>query len=334
MGRTTRNLILSLALAGIAALAAACGAGDDFVPPPPQPQRDVLLWTRDAHGDPSTHWVRGNRAGGKVLGARDGIVLSLPEGLFEIDARDAYVPTCDCGAEPDAGAPEDACPAAIEAGAAGKVLVAVRQEDGAEFPITQVPDAADADGPLFEALEFGAEATASVGPYLFVRSDARSSSCGSSREELRSDFTVFDLSSGGAVDLLSEKDLAAILAKEQTAAFKLFADDPHVDAKRPEDLELTAMEPVFIAGAGVAMRYQFSARSSFEASDGAWGAYTRSVEVPAGALPAALAPYAAIPDAVDVFMQPSDDYTVGGFFPVSAAGEQLAALARLFSAEP
>ncbi len=269
-----------------------------------------------------------------MLGAAPGLILSLPEGLFSIEPREVELPTCDCAAEAAADAGVDGCPAAVEGGARGTVLVAVRLPGGEETPITEAPAAEDAAGPLYEALEFGSQVAASVGPYLFVRTDARTTACGAAHDGWSAAFSVFDLGAGEATELLTAEERARVLAREQTAAFKLFAGDPLVDAARPEDLELTMITPFAISGAGLGLRYQFSARSSFAASDGSWGAYTRSVEVPAAEIPSAIAPYAAIPPALMRFPIPVEGIAVGGFTPVFPTEEQLAEIARRFSAEP
>jgi hypothetical protein len=94
------------------------------------------------------------------------------------------------------------------------------------------------------------------------------------------------------------------------------------------------IEPVIVPGAGLGMRYQFSASSSFAASDGTWGAYTRSVDVAAAVLPAAVAPYAAIPPALYAFPCPGEGLAIGGFAPVTATELQLAALELLFTVAP
>jgi hypothetical protein len=294
----------------------------------------VLVWTLDSRGDPFTHWIRGNGAGGKVIASRAGVVLSLAIGVVEIEAREVAQPTCDCAAEPSADAGPEDCPAAVDDGAQGTVLVAVRRPSGEELPVTEAPIAADESGPLYEALEFGSNVAASMGPYLFVRTDSRIFGCGAAHESWSADSQVFDLAAGETVELLSPEERARVLGREQAAAFKLFAGDTLVDAARPEDLALTMISPVILPGAGIGLRYQFTASSSFAASDGTWGAYTRSVDVPATELPRAIAPFAAIPSALRRLPLPKDAVAIGGFTVVVRTDEQLAALASLFLAGP
>jgi hypothetical protein len=326
--RTTIRFAFCIAL-GLAA------CGPENVPiEVPSPSEDVLLWTLDAHGDTFTYWLRGNNIDGKLLAKREGVVLSLPNGLFEIQSREASQPTCDCSAQPPEDAGAESCPAVVASGASGHVLVAVRLTDGEEIPMTAAPKAEDSSGPLYEALEFGSAVTASVGPYVFVRTDIRTYACGAAHDDWSSEFQVFDLESGEMVDLLSEEERARILSREQKAAFALFEGDTLVDAERPEDLELTMITPVLLPGAGLSLRYQFTARSSFAASDGTWGAYTRSVDVPAAEMPAAMAPFQRTPVAIKRFIWPGEGLVVGGYSLVVATEEQLLALARLFSAAP
>lgn len=314
------------------ALAAGCGGSQPVIVPPLDPMQDVLLWTIDGEGLTATHWLRGNRQGGNLVASRTGIVLALPTGLYEIREREVELATCDCAAWEESGR-EGACPAG-EAGSIGVALVAIRQPDGEEIPIAGPAQTQGEDGPIYGALESVAAVAASVGPFLFVRVDTRGTVCGESHETWSADFSVFDLTTGAPVELLTPEERARVLGREQAAAFKMFEGDNLARAARPEDLELTMMMPVLVPGAGITLRYQFSASSSFNASDGTWGAYTRSVDVLAAEVPAAIAPYSPIPPALVKFPIPGEGLAIGGFSPISATGEELAALERLFSFEP
>jgi len=328
----SKYLKLSAIAVALVALVAACAAKKPETVVVVEQLQDVLLWTADAKGELSTHWVRGNRFGGRLIGSRPGILLALPGGLLEIRSREIRLPTCDCAAWDEAEG-EGACPA-IEENAVASTLFATTLPDGAELEITEPSEAEGADGPLYGELESKASVVASMGPYLFVRIDTRTMACGAARDTWSARFEVFDLVAGRTIEILSAEEKAVVLGREQAAAFKLFEGDNLVDAKRPEDLELTMIAPVIVAGAGLGLRYQFSAGSSFAASDGAWGAYTRSVDVPAAALPAAVAPYAAIPPALNAFPCPGEELAIGGFAPVTATGIEAAALAILFSTSP
>jgi hypothetical protein len=329
---TSKYFKWSAIAVAMGALAAACGATEPVVVAVPERVQDVLMWTVDAQGERATHWIRGNHQGGRVVASRPGITLAMPGGLYEIGTRDVRLPTCDCAAWEEA-AQEGECPA-IEDGAVASRLIAVRQPDGEESPITDPPEAIGDDGPSYGELESTAAVVASMGPYLFIRIDTRTMACGAAHESWSAEFAVFDLVAGRTVDLLTEEERIGVLGREQAAAFKLFEGDNLADAARPEDLELTMIAPVIVAGAGLGMRYQFSASSSFAASDGTWGAYTRSVDVPAAVLPAALAPYAAIPAALNAFPCPGEGLAIGGFAPVNATEVQLAALELLFTIAP
>jgi hypothetical protein len=267
-----------------------------------------------------------------VLASRPGIVFAVPGGLYEIEEREVALPTCDCDAW-EAAEGKGPCPARVDGGLA-RTLVAVRRPDGEEIPIAEAPAAEGADGPAFGELESAAAVFASMGPYLFVRTDTRTLACGADRGDATADFSVFDIVAGRTVELLSDAEREAVLGREQAAAFELFAGDTLADAAHPEDLELTAMTPVIVPGAGIGLRYQFTARSSFAAADGTWSAYTRSVDVPAAVLPAAVAPFAAIPDALHSFPLPGEGLAIGGFAPVTATRADLAALELLFAAAP
>jgi len=322
-----------LAFALLAGLAAACGGGrEQVIAPPPTPLQDVLMWTVDARGEQATHWIRGNRQGGRLVASRPGIVLALPGGLYKIETREVELPTCDCAAW-DEAEQEGECPV-VEDGAAVATLAAVRVLDGEEIPITAPPEEAADGGGSYGELESKASVVASMGPYLFVRIDTRVMACGAAHDSWTAEFSVFDLVDGRTVELLSQEERLRVLGREQAAAFKLFEGDNLADAARPDDLELTMIAPVIVPGFGLGLRYQFSAGSSFAASDGTWGGYTRSVEVPAAELPAAIVPFAAIPEALYAFPVPGEGLAIGGFAPVTATQVELAALEQFFTTWP
>jgi hypothetical protein len=330
MPRNAHESLLATAL--IAGLAAACGGQDPVIAAPLAPVQDVLMWTIDARGEQTTHWIRGNRQGGRLIGSRPGLLLALPGGVYEIETREVAVPTCDCAAWDEAER-EGACPVLAEDGAAA-ILTGVRLADDEELAITAPPDGADEGGAPYGELESVASVVASMGPYLFIRIDTRLMACGAAHDSSTSEFLVFDLVAGRAVDLLTQEERIRILGREQAAAFKLFEGDTLARAAHPNDLELTMIAPVILPGLGVGLRYQFSAGSSFSDADGAWGGYTRSAEVLAAELPASIAPFAAIPEALYAFPCPGEGLAIGGFAPVTATAFELALLERAFTAAP
>ena len=112
------------------------------------------------------------------------------------------------------------------------------------------------------------------------------------------------------------------------------ADDPAVDVAGPDDVDLAAAIPRWVAGAGLQLEYRFTAESSHAASDDTWSSYTRSVVVPARALPEALVPFAALPP-VAAGLGPLDpDVRIGGWALVSAPPVEAGAMLEAFLGEP
>ena len=177
---------------------------------------------------------------------------------------------------------------------------------------------------------FGAAVTASVGPYLFIRSSEEIMACGAAHNSWSSRFTVFDVAGRETVEILTDEERAVILEEEQTAAFNEVRTDNLVTVDRPEDLDLTTIKPGLLPGVGLTIHYQFTADSSFADSDDNWGSYSRSVIVPARNFPEALSPYAALPPAMSTFAFFSGDIQLGGWIPITGEGDQIAALAKAF----
>ena len=102
----------------------------------------------------------------------------------------------------------------------------------------------------------------------------------------------------------------------------------------PEDLDLTVVEPRWTP-AGLSVIYQFTAEAAYADSDDNWGAYSRSVQVPARQLPQALLPFALLPEALgSVVPPPGDDVRMGGFGPIAGTDAQVAALFRALGLDP
>ena len=92
------------------------------------------------------------------------------------------------------------------------------------------------------------------------------------------------------------------------------------------------IEPRWTPG-GLGVLYQFTAEASYADSDDNWGAYTRSVQVPARELPAVLLSFALLPEVLSSTILPAGgDVRVGGFGPIAGTDEQIAAILRALGA--
>jgi len=296
------------------------------------PQQDVLVWTTDEEGRETSVWLRGNAHEAAVVASGPGVLIPIGTELWQWRETESAVALCDCDAwEPDQeGGP---CPETLEPGWARSVEL-VELVSGETVELSRAPEGTDEDnGPTFTDYAAVAEPIASVGPYLFFRLEERSMTCGAAHGDWSSEFKVFDLVGRELVDPISPEERARILTAEQQTAYQLMADDRLVDIGGAEDLQLTMIEPRWTPG-GLGVIYQFTADASYADSDDNWGAYTRSVRVPARDLPLALVPFALLPDVLSGAITPvGSDVRVGGFAPIAGADEQVAAIFRALGAE-
>lgn len=296
-----------------------------------EPIQDVLVWTFDEDGATSTTWLRGNDVGGAILATREGLILTAGEGVWELVREDVEIPLCDCEAW-RAVELEGGCPVADEP-AIVSVPVLLDHVSGKRLHPVKDPVASTEDETTDVEFEFHATIVSSVGPYLFFRSGQRSMGCEAAHDTWSEAFTIFDLVAEETTDLFTEEERAAIMENEQAAAFEQIRTDNLVDVESVEDLTLTVIEPILVRGLGLTFRYQFTASSSFAHSDGDWGAYSRSITVPAYSVPEALEPYLLLPRALTSFHIGDSDVQAGGWMPVTGSMEQVSALARAFETE-
>jgi hypothetical protein len=337
MPRNRTALRLPAALAAAALLLAACGSRRPAVEDAGAglalavagaTEQDVVLWTADSEGRLRSWWLRGDDLSNRPVGAVEGLVLPLGGRVWVWREEQVQVALCDCEAW-TAGDLEGTCPPSGET-ARGTFA---RLEDlvtGELLELLPAPVTETADGPAFADFGFGMEPVGAVGPYLFVRGHERSLGCGAAHHFAASTFAVIDLISGAAVDILSADERAAIEAGEREAAFAAMRGDPLVPVRKAADLELTAIEPTWVTGIGLRLRYQFTAGASFADSDGNWGSYSRSISVPARGLPLMLLPFAPLPPVLETAVLPAGEPRVAGVAVAEGTPEQLSALAALF----
>ncbi len=337
MGRNRTTLLLPAVIAAAALALAACGprrsdtgdaAADLALAIATTPDQDVVLWTARSDGRQESWWVRGSSLDNQVVAAVEGLVLPLDGRVWVWRAEKVPIVLCDCPAWEVAGM-ESACPASAET-AHGTYA---RLEDlvtGEVLEILPAPVTDTEDGPAFADFGFGMEPVGAVGPYLFVRTYEQSLGCGAAHHSWASTFTAFDISAGEPVDILAAHERAAVENNEREAAFSAMRGDPLAQAQSAADLELTAIEPTWVTGAGLQLRYQFTAGASFADSDDSWGSYSRSISVPAKGIPEALLPFALLPQALENTILPGGEPRVAGVAVADGSPEQLAALARLF----
>lgn len=295
------------------------------------PHQNVLAWTTDAEGHEASVWIKGNAIEAEVVAAGPGVAIPVGLEVWQWRETEVAVPLCDCETW-ERAAMEGPCPETLEPGWGMRVEL-VELLSGESLELVPAPgDEDDGDGPEFIDYSAAVEPIASVGPFLFFRRDEGGAICGAAHGSWSSSFEVFDFERREIVDVLSSEERGRILATEQHTAYELMRGDRLVEVARAEDLELTVIEPRWYPN-GLGVTYQFSARASYADSDDNWGAYTRSVQVPARELPAALAPFALIPEALGTAVVPAgDDLRLGGFGPILPADDHVAAVLRALDA--
>jgi hypothetical protein len=289
------------------------------------PQQDLLVWTTDEEGREASVWLRGNVHEAAVVASGAGLVIPVGAELWQWRETEVAVPLCDCEEWERSGS-EGVCPETLEPGWARSVEL-VELISGDTVTLVGEPDTGQEDDDLW-LMDYSSvtEPIASVGPYLFYRIALGFTECGPAHGTWFNEFVVFNLATREQVDVMTPEERARILAEEQQTAYELMRDDRLVEIDGPEDLELTVVQPQWQPG-GLGVLYQFTAEASYADSDDNWGAYTRSVQVPARVLPAALIPFALLPDVLDTATLPAGgDLRVGGFGPIAGTDEQVAAV--------
>ena len=140
----------------------------------------------------------------------------------------------------------------------------------------------------------GAELLGSVGPLVFVRTWVWSFACGAHGGKTDS-LVVLDLATRRGAVLLDNSARATLERAYRAEAARVFKAD--TSGAQPFSLDSSALTMLIprLAGARLALTYQFTADACYACSDNLWSSYSRSVRLPARELPPALAPYAAIP---------------------------------------
>jgi len=293
-----------------------------------EPLQTVVLWVEDSDKNTHSFLIEGNKYGGSIWAMRPGILLLVNGQIREVVFDNVELPLCDCELWESEGM-ENSCPLAEEP--ATGTWPRLRDVKSGKLIDLLPPPSTDSDGEVFLGeFSFGAEIIATIGPYLFLKYGDQSVACGAAHGSWFSDFFVYDMSKDKIVDIFSAEEKAAILSNEQQAAFAQIREDPAAHSMAAEDLDFTLIKPTFVSGAGMTLNYQFTAEASFGDSDDNWGAYSRSVIVPAQSIPASLLMYAIIPPALSTFVALSPDIKVGGWIPVTATGQEIKTLVKAF----
>lgn len=338
---SARDRLPACGCAALLAVLAGCGSGaprldtDDAVAlvvgaavaAEATPVQDLLVWA-EQDGARSTLWVRGSALGSEVVAVRPGLLIPAGDALFEWRETAVELPLCDCDRFDEAGR-EGPCPATDEPATARRVAL-VDLVSGDEIELLPVPAIDPSVGPELVDYRGTAAPLATVGPYVFVRHGVETLTCGAAHNSWSGGFTIYDLDRRAPTELLDATDRERIAAAERDSAFQLFAGDTLAEAARPDDLELTVIEPAYVPGLGLTLTYQFTADASFADSDDNWGAYSRSVRVGARTLPTALVPFAPLPPALQNLVLTGDDVRVGGWAPVAGTAAMMAVLLGAF----
>ncbi|HEU4456840.1 MAG TPA: hypothetical protein VFR81_27480, partial [Longimicrobium sp.] len=164
------------------------------------------------------------------------------------------------------------------------------------------------------------------GPFLMVETRSDNYACGA-HGSLHVDWATYDLRTGETVALLDSAETEAAIAREGAAALAELRKEMEPEEAAYREVEMTAVEARWTAEGALRVGYQFTTGACYACSDGIWSSYSRSLVVPAPALPRPLATYARAPEAVRRYWASSPPGEHAGWSQVDAP-DVAAALAR------
>ena len=277
----------------------------------PEPREVELVWTVGKGGERETWTVD---AVDGVLSHAEGVRLAAGGRVWVWRESAREVPTTAC---PEFDAAGHELPPGPPPPPGKGLRVALEREDGA--PETQeVVSPVEADGA--RDVEQSAELVGTVGPYVFVRASTYAYACGA-HGNVGYDFIVWDARSGSAAwaseapaPTAFAADWGTVVPREE-AVRVLAADSDVADLLQgdPAEMQLTEVLPSYDDDVQLAVRFQITAPACYACSDGAWSSYTKSTQMSARAIPAALRAWSTPPPAVSLFARTHPDLAIGGW---------------------
>lgn len=241
-------------------------------PPAPAPVGNVattadeyLVWTVDDNDHGTTLWLD---AMGNLRGHADGVLIAAAGTVWRLDTRTTTFPlrTCD---QIDHDSP---APPAGDNGSGTQLLLTPPGGD----PLT-LNDPWEDEG--YANLDWSATLEASLGPYVFVETQAITYGCGAhGGEEMNA--SGFDLGTRAEIPLMPGGDRAAA-----------------GEALEADEVQLVETIPAFADGA-VGVRHLFIKDDCYACGNGLWSSYTSGAWIDDATLPYPLSKLPSVPRAV------------------------------------
>jgi hypothetical protein len=263
--------------------------------------RDFLVWRLDGTRSTTT-WVRD---GDGVLHTRPGIYMGGDGHLWKWDTTQVTTPALDCGCYDPYDLPprEDLRQARKKNCTRDAPLEALRIEEvtgDRVIPVLAEPPDDGSDPELFEGrVKRSYAPLGAVGKWLFVARREERMGCTDSTPTVSWAFATVDLSAGAQATMLGPSDLNQVENVEKTRAAELLCVAPDCFKPDPAKLRFASMRPAWTPDLSLALQYATPA--VLGQPDGLWDSGTRSGDIVAAELPAALRPYSTTPPAVKAF---------------------------------
>lgn len=317
MPSPARRLCLALALAftvGCQRTAPTPPAEQESPPPEPEvtieapkAERSILVWVRDTTDEPSTFRLDDE---GRVLERMDGIRIAIDgvEWRWEEERITARTEIEGCG-EPGDGEAE---------GESFVTRATLARVDGGSAQTVVVPPPPTDEASDYEHV---VKLVRSVGPLLFVRQSTYVYGCGA-HGNLGAQAFVWDASRNTEVELATEIEKLEELRLQAT---RILSESDDAMPTEEDEVGLAELLPRFDAEGGFELALRFTGFACYACSDEDWSSYTKSVFLPAPALPEALAPHTELPAGVRAFLQEHPELELGGVsvLDASSAGPEV-----------
>lgn len=272
----------------------------------PKAERSLLVWVRDTIDEPSTFRIDDE---GRVLERMDGIRIAIDgiEWRWQEERITARTQASEgCGSLGDGD---------IESEIEGESFVTratlTRLDDGSTQTIVDAPPFNDEASDYEHVVKL----VRSVGPLLFVRQSTFVYGCGA-HGNLGAQAFVWDAARNTEVELATDIEK---LEELRLRATQILSESDDAMPTEEDEVGLAELLPRFTPEGDFELSLRFTGFACYACSDEDWSSYTKSVFLPAPALPKALAPHTELPAGVRAFLQEHPELELGGVSVLNAS---------------
>jgi len=261
----------------------------------PNAESSLLVWVRDTTDEPSTYRIDDE---GRVLEHMDGIRIAVDGVAWRWQEERVTARTVadeGCGSSDDG---EDEGESFVTR------AILSRLDDGSSQTIV-APPAPDEDASDFEHV---VKLVRSVGPLLFIRQSTYVYGCGA-HGNLGAQAFVWDARSNSEVELATE---IATLEELRLQATRILSESDDAIPTEEDEVGLAELLPRFSPEGDFELDLRFTGFACYACSDEDWSSYTKSVFLPAPALPETLLPHTDVPAGVRAFLREHPELELGG----------------------